>query len=115
MNNDYDVHLTSSGAPNGIGEYHWEHPDSVVAVPNELAQQLLRISGGGYAQVEPYKALPVPRDLVPKVSAPSLVEQLTEAPPPVAVAGDPSDVNSLGEALDLVDNKPKRGRPKKGA
>lgn len=99
------VQLTSSGAPNGIDEYHWEHTDSVVAVPQEVAVQLLRIPGGGYAVVEAYKALPVP-------SAPPAFAQKAEAPakkapgrPKKAAASPEEDKPSLVAALGLVENK----------
>lgn len=120
----YNVLLTSAGAPNGIGEYWWEHPDTVVSVPDDLALQLLKIPAGGYAQVDgDYKALPErPAQVAPVAAPKSLVDSLVgdEPEPPPAPISPAPPADGLTEALNLVEAKnepeakPKpRGRPRK--
>jgi hypothetical protein len=125
----YDVYLISKHAPNGVGEYQWENADQVLAVPDHIALQLLRITNGGYEQVENYDARPVRNgksveahnaaialaalDEDPELIQSSLVSQLTDAPNPAEVANDRPP---LAEALELTDNAPQKApRARKAA
>ena len=100
------VHLLSAGAPNGVGEYHWETPESVVAVPEDIALPLLRISGGGFTVAEKYEALP--KKQVTKVD--NAVKATKPEPTPEFVAGNADEANQLGTALTMVSPKGTRSR-----
>ena len=55
------IQVISAGAPNGWGEYWWETPDSVVAMPEADALRLLRTPHSGFTQAEEYDARPAKR------------------------------------------------------
>ena len=102
MSNESLVYLRSAGAPNGVGDYYWEDPDSIVAVDQETARGLIGIWGAGYSAAEQPKTKKEP-------TAPAVV--LTP-PADEKIEDNTVDPNQLGEALDLVAARP-RGRPKK--
>jgi len=105
------IHLTSDGAPNGVGEHWWADTKTVVAVPEKLALDLLHIQNGGFHQAESYKALPVrpaPVEAIKPIAKPrSLVDSLT-----VPATEQPDEQSGLETALDLVAPKGTRSAKK---
>lgn len=98
------VELISHGAPNGQGDYYWETPESVVAIPEELAQQLLRINGGThYSVAEKYDAS-VKKSRTPQQNTEEKPKPKQE-PPVEFVAGEVEPDNQLSTALNLVTPK----------
>lgn len=100
------IHLISAYAPNGVGEYRWETPESVQAVPEDLALSLLRIRGAGFSVAEPYEALPTKRPGRPKKEP--VTPEANTTPEPEVAAGPVE--NQLGNALDLISPKGTSGR-----
>lgn len=94
------IHVQSLNAPNGWSTYTWETTESVIAMPEQEALQLLRIPHSGFFQAEDYDARPKA-----KVSKASAKKAAASPPAPEYVVVEKEPTAGLGTALDLVTPK----------